>query len=50
VHINTIEGVFSPRAKRKPGKRGPKEERLIMSDPAEALAELLKRPASKKSK
>lgn len=37
-----------PKPKRKPVKRGPKEERLIIaSDPQVALDKLLKKPTSK---
>jgi hypothetical protein len=32
-----------PTPKRKPAKRGPKEERLIIADPQAALAALLKK-------
>jgi hypothetical protein len=39
-----------PRPKRKPRKRGPKEERLVITgDPQEALARLLKPKRSTKS-
>jgi len=33
--------------KPKKGKRGPKEERLILSDPQAAIDALLKKPAKK---
>jgi hypothetical protein len=33
----------NPKAKRKKGKPGPQEERLIISDPQKALDALLKR-------
>ncbi len=34
-----------PKKARKGAKRGPKEERLIITDPAAALDKLLKKPA-----
>jgi len=35
-----------PKSKRKPMKRGPKEERLVITDPQKALDKLLKKPSS----
>jgi hypothetical protein len=42
----TIRGIMATAQKRKPRKRGPKEERLVIrDDPAAALARLLLKPS-----